>query len=863
MKHEMLYRFLSLMLAGLLCLTGVCGVPVKAARASELEDAYSDLIGSTLECIGLLWEVSVENKQFDFKDFDTFTTQIDNLFKTAYYAGKEISGACADRVEAAWGKYLAVKKGHSTEVKMVYQWVLEDINLYGDADLTASRIEKLTSLTGPTSTSVTLGWNSVNDMLDDAVFCLFTPSDQLDLIKAIQADYEYMRNNATYNYQHVYRMIKREILANPPKPTFLSCSLTMPTTRTGFAATVSTLTEGVSGMKYVYKWYKDGALVTTQNSTSGKASYTINSAGVWHAVVSIQDSLGQTASMQTNKITVSQTPIKPTALTMNTTGYTLAPGQTVSLSVSYTPSNTTERGVTWSSSNTSVATVSSSGVVTAKAAGTAVITAKSSANSSVKTTCNITVSSHFKDLHVSNITTTDAQINVSLVKTYYLKECGFFFGLTPGSMHKVTEDLGGGTNVVSIWYPLNKWGQILSPGVTYYYQFYINHYDSIYYSAVQSFRTADVAVTGIALNSSALSLEKGASSALKVTYTPSNSTVGKELIWTSSNPEVATVANGTVTAVDGGEAVITAYTVGNEAIAASCTVKVHDPDDDVKLTGLTVSKNKLYAGEELSVTVSHSGVLGTNQFALALYKDGEVYSDFAAIDGVQKSWLLQEPGEYTVKAKITDAYLGAQEMETEKVTVSYRYTALSLNSSSVTLKSGSMLRVQATVLPSNAELIAHQGTLFMSSSNPRVATVAAGSNADTAKLYGDITAVAPGWCTVYVTTGESNGLLAELEVIVLADRTCKLPADLTEIEAEAFAGDTGFEMLLALGQTAIGSRAFAGCTDLEVACLGSQITSIAPDAFEGCDQLTIYCRKDSYAYEYALDNGLAVVVVNP
>ena len=76
-------------------------------------------------------------------------------------------------------------------------------------------------------------------------------------------------------------------------------------------------------------------------------------------------------------------------LTVSPTSKTLTSGQTVTLTATKTPSSATE-GLTWSSGNTSVATVSSSGVVTAKSAGTTTITVKGS-SSNVYASCTITV----------------------------------------------------------------------------------------------------------------------------------------------------------------------------------------------------------------------------------------------------------------------------------------------------------------------------------------------------------------------------------------------------------------------------------------------------------------------------------------
>ena len=78
-------------------------------------------------------------------------------------------------------------------------------------------------------------------------------------------------------------------------------------------------------------------------------------------------------------------------LTLNKTKATLNPVDTLTLKATVTPSNATNKAVTWKSSNTKVATVSSSGKVTAKAAGTATITCTAKDGSGKSATCKITV----------------------------------------------------------------------------------------------------------------------------------------------------------------------------------------------------------------------------------------------------------------------------------------------------------------------------------------------------------------------------------------------------------------------------------------------------------------------------------------
>ena len=86
--------------------------------------------------------------------------------------------------------------------------------------------------------------------------------------------------------------------------------------------------------------------------------------------------------------------VEVTAITSNTGNNTatLEKGSTVQLGVTYTPSDTTQTGVYWTTSSESVARVSNTGVVTGVTTGNATITATSTYNSSLKVVWTITVS---------------------------------------------------------------------------------------------------------------------------------------------------------------------------------------------------------------------------------------------------------------------------------------------------------------------------------------------------------------------------------------------------------------------------------------------------------------------------------------
>lgn len=80
---------------------------------------------------------------------------------------------------------------------------------------------------------------------------------------------------------------------------------------------------------------------------------------------------------------------------------------------------------------------------------------------------------------------------------------------------------------------------------------------------------ADIPATGVTLDKTTLSLTEGESASLTAAATPADTT--DKLAWTSSNEDVATVKDGTVTAVKAGTAIITAAC---GSAKAECTVTV-------------------------------------------------------------------------------------------------------------------------------------------------------------------------------------------------------------------------------------------------------------------------------------------------
>ena len=102
--------------------------------------------------------------------------------------------------------------------------------------------------------------------------------------------------------------------------------------------------------------------------------------------------------------------IAVTKVTLSETTATMTIGGELELTATIEPKNATDQRLTWSSSDTGVATVDSNGKVTAKAAGTATITA--TAASGITAACEITVSDDVIEVTAVTLDKNEATIKV-------------------------------------------------------------------------------------------------------------------------------------------------------------------------------------------------------------------------------------------------------------------------------------------------------------------------------------------------------------------------------------------------------------------------------------------------------------------
>ena len=128
-------------------------------------------------------------------------------------------------------------------------------------------------------------------------------------------------------------------------------------------------------------WSSSDAAVATVDAETGEVT------AVAAGTATITATTVSGAKTATCEVTVT---IPPTGVTLDEATLTLAAGATGTLVATVAPDNANNKNVTWSSSNTAVATVSTAGLVTAVAKGTATITATTVVGG-FTATCEVTV----------------------------------------------------------------------------------------------------------------------------------------------------------------------------------------------------------------------------------------------------------------------------------------------------------------------------------------------------------------------------------------------------------------------------------------------------------------------------------------
>lgn len=384
-------------------------------------------------------------------------------------------------------------------------------------------------------------------------------------------------------------------------------------------------------------------------------------------------------------------------VSLDKTSLKLLEGESGKLTATVYPLNSTQKTLAWVSDHPDVASVDNEGNVTARKAGTATVTVKVAEN--VTAVCKVTVISRVTGISLSETTVE----------------------LKPGETHQLTATVlpQNASNAEVTWYSdkesvatVSQSGLVtgVGPGET-----------TVHAVTTDGGKMASclvkvgTPVKGITLSVSSKTLYVGDPSLdISAALTPANAT-DKSLEWSSSDPEVASIAPGAalhavIKPLKPGKTTITA-TTKDGGFTASCEVTVKRHVSGVSLNKASLT---LYVGEteSLAATVApedasdKSVVWSSGNSAVASVSNGKVTAN--------------KPGSAVIKVVTNDLSKEA----TCTVTVKRHAESVELSQKEIKLYLGENRSLTATVLPSDAS----DKNVTWSSSNPNVATVSTTGN---------------------------------------------------------------------------------------------------------------------------------------
>lgn len=272
--------------------------------------------------------------------------------------------------------------------------------------------------------------------------------------------------------------------------------------------------------------------------------------------------------------TEKETQVEVSSVSLNTATIEMVEGETFTLVATVLPKDAEYDGVTWASSNASVASVNS-GTVTAVKDGTATITASAGGKSA---TCNVKVSA--KIVAVTSITLDKTSLSMQVGDTETLTATIKPEDATDKTIVWTSSDEA----VVSV--SNGKITALKSGKAT------ITAKSST--CSAECMVTVSVNTESITLDKTTLSLAVGESATLTATVKPDDAT-DKTVTWSSSDESVVKVDNGKVTARKSGTSTVSAKCGGK---TAECVVTVSVP-----VSSITLDKTALSLALGESVTL--------------------------------------------------------------------------------------------------------------------------------------------------------------------------------------------------------------------------------------------------------------------
>ena len=285
--------------------------------------------------------------------------------------------------------------------------------------------------------------------------------------------------------------------------------------------------------------------------------------------------------------------VEPASIAFANVSENLIVGMTKKLEAAITPEDATTKTITWTSSNTDVATVTAEGIVTAKGAGTSVITAKTYNGKTAK--CTITVKQQ-----VTAIALSDETVSLWIGKKKTLTATA-----TPTTANNTSVSWSSSDNKVAT---VSSKGVITAKG---------KGTCTITCTAADGYGTKTTCevtvkqqVTEIALSETTASLWVGDTKTITATATPT--TAGNiSVTWSSSDNSVASVSSeGVITANGEGTCTITCTAADGYGTSSICEVTVMQQTTSIEELQIANDKSSIYNmnGQRINMAHAQKGV---------------------------------------------------------------------------------------------------------------------------------------------------------------------------------------------------------------------------------------------------------------
>ncbi len=529
------------------------------------------------------------------------------------------------------------------------------------------------------------------------------------------------------------------------------------------------------------------ATVAPATATNKAVTWTCSPAGV----VSVVDGAITALSAGTATVTVTTTDGAKTAtctvtvtqpvtgVALNTSSLTLKEDDTATLVATVAPGNATNKAVSWTVAPAGIVSVAD-GEITALAVGTATVTV-TTADGAKTATCTVTVES--KKIAVTEVTLNRGDFELEITKMATLVAT-----VLPDD---ATEPTVTWTSSKPEYATVN--GGVITPvalGTTTITATADGKSVSVEVTVIEEKQTEPsvVSVTDVTLDKTADTVKLGQTATVQLTATvaPEKAT-NKTVAWTTSNANVATVANGLVTVVGKGEATIT-VTTEDGSYQDSYVITVEKP-----VTAVTLDKQTHTMRPDgvlqLIATVAPSDATDTD----VVWTTSD--ADVATVDNNGNVTVVSS-GTVTVKA--TSKY-DTSKFDECVITIEKPVTSVTLNSYAATLVMGTAnttATLSATVNPSGA-------------THPQITWTVVDENGAISfnEQTGVVTAVANGTATVKAT---ADGVSSAVCTITVKTAVTQIALSPTEVTLSRVADDMSPTKTVALTFNANASADFKG-----------------------------------------------------